>query len=46
MTRRLTSLLSGVSIVRDSAHQRDEGQPSSLLEETGADYPGEANEWQ
>jgi hypothetical protein len=37
MTRRLTSLLPGVSIVHDSAYQRDEGQPSSLLEETGAD---------
>jgi hypothetical protein len=40
MTRRLTSLLPGVSIVR-SAFQRDEGQPSSLLEGTCADYPGE-----
>jgi len=44
MIRRLTSLLSGISIVRDSAFQRDEGQPSSLLQETCADYPGEVNE--
>jgi hypothetical protein len=40
MTRRLASLLSGVSIVRDSAFQQDERQPSSLLEETSAEQFG------
>lgn len=40
MIRRLNSVLPPFSIVRDSAYQQDEGQPSSLLEETCAEKFG------
>jgi len=37
---RLSSVLPSLSIVRGSAYQQDEGQPSSLLEETCAEQFG------
>ena len=43
MMRSLTSLPSGVTIVRDSACQQDEGQPSSLLEQTWGEQFGEVH---
>ena len=40
MIRRLNSVLPPFSIVRGSAYQQDEGQPSSLLEQTCAEQFG------
>lgn len=40
MISRLTSMLPCLSIVHGSAYQQDEGQPSSLLEETCAEQFG------